>query len=63
MCNYFSFGVDARIGWGFDKSRTRSAFGNKCVYCCEGFKKIFLKTPSVNNTLLSMEVLVDNIMG
>jgi len=44
MCNYFSFGVDSRIGFGFDKHRTTSVLGNKCVYCWEGFKKMFIKT-------------------
>lgn len=48
MCNYFSFGVDARIGYGFDKKRTSSAFCNKIVYCCEGFKKMFLSNPTTN---------------
>ena len=40
MSNYFSLGVDARIGLGFDKARTRSQFKNKAVYAWEGFKKL-----------------------
>lgn len=44
MCNYFSFGVDSRIGYGFDKHRTKYVCGNKCVYCWEGFKKMFIST-------------------
>ena len=48
MINYFSIGVDARIGYGFDKNRTTNQCCNKCVYCWEGFKKMFIKTPKVN---------------
>jgi len=51
MCNYFSFGIDSRIGYGFDKKRTHSRFKNKLVYFCEGIKKAFLKTPKVNDVL------------
>jgi hypothetical protein len=25
------------------------------VYCCEGFKKMFIKNPSINYTLSSLE--------
>jgi len=56
MCNYYSFGVDSRIGYGFDKGRTKSRLGNKVVYCWEGFKKIFTKTPRLNE-------IVDNIQN
>jgi len=51
MCNYFSFGIDSRIGYGFDKKRTQSRCKNQLVYCCEGIKKMFLKTPKVNDVL------------
>jgi len=57
MCNYFSFGVDSRIGYGFDKGRTKSRFGNKIVYCWEGFKKFFTKTPRVNDVVENIQVL------
>jgi len=40
MSNYFSIGVESRIGLGFEKSRTNSAFKNKCVYGWEGLKKM-----------------------
>lgn len=46
LSNYFSLGVDARIGYGFDKKRTQSACCNKCVYFCEGIKKMCLSNPS-----------------
>ena len=47
MCNYFSLGVESRIGLGFDRKRTNSAFLNKVVYCWEGFKKMFMKTKKI----------------
>eukprot|EP01017_Pseudomicrothorax_dubius_P006532 TRINITY_DN11882_c0_g1_i5.p1 TRINITY_DN11882_c0_g1~~TRINITY_DN11882_c0_g1_i5.p1 ORF type:complete len:491 (+),score=82.96 TRINITY_DN11882_c0_g1_i5:70-1542(+) len=56
MSNYVSIGVDARMGLGFDKKRTRSAFLNKCVYGWEGFKKIFFKkTVPVDTALESVD--------
>ena len=33
MSNYFSIGLDARIGLGFDKRRTSTKCCNKVVYC------------------------------
>ena len=40
MCNYFSIGVESRIGLGFDKHRTANAFCNKVWYGLEGMKKL-----------------------
>ena len=40
MCNYFSLGVESRVGLGFEKKRTSSYLCNKCVYACEGIKKL-----------------------
>ena len=40
MCNYFSIGVESRIGLGFDKRRTGSVFCNKLCYGWEGLKKM-----------------------
>lgn len=51
MSNYFSIGIDARIGYGFDKRRTASRHKNKCFYCWEGFKKMFLKNKNIPETL------------
>jgi diacylglycerol kinase (ATP) len=56
MCNYFSFGVDSRIGFGFDKNRTTSVLGNKCVYCWEGFKKMFIRTAKIKDVVESFNV-------
>lgn len=40
MCNYFSFGLDARIGFAFEKRRTKSRCCNTCVYACQGAKRM-----------------------
>ena len=42
-CNYFSTGVESRIGFGFDKKRTRSQILNKFFYGTESVKKLFFK--------------------
>ncbi|KAL8275456.1 hypothetical protein Esti_000668 [Eimeria stiedai] len=42
MSNYFSMGVESRIGRGFDKHRTKSQALNKMRYGIEGFKKTFV---------------------
>jgi diacylglycerol kinase (ATP) len=41
MCNYFSIGIESRIGLGFDKKRTASVCCNKFFYFTEGLKKMF----------------------
>ena len=41
MCNYFSIGVESRIGLGFDKKRTGYVCCNKLFYFTEGLKKMF----------------------
>ena len=41
MCNYFSIGIESRIGLGFEKKRTRKACCNKMQYFNEGLKKMF----------------------
>ena len=53
-CNYYSIGIDARIGIGFDRNRTKSAFCNKTVYACEGFKKSLWTAKRLNETIQSL---------
>lgn len=43
MSNYFSIGVESRVGLGFDKKRTSNIFCNKCIYFCEGVKSLCCK--------------------
>lgn len=54
MCNYFSIGIESRIGLGFDRNRKRSAFMNKLVYGWEGLKKSFMRTPRVMDVMESL---------
>lgn len=57
MCNYFSLGVESRIGIGFDKGRSNNAVKNKMVYTKEGLKKsLFTNTLKVNETVHSLTV-------
>jgi len=59
MCNYFSIGYDGRVGLGFDKGRTKSAFLNLAVYGIEGGKKMCCSRPprarSVMQTLENID--------
>jgi len=58
MCNYFSLGLDARIGVGFDKGRAGSQLANKAVYGWEGTKKLlFKKKGLIANIMESMRLL------
>lgn len=36
MTNYFSFGMDARVGYHFDKKRSNFQFLNLLLYCLIG---------------------------
>ncbi|KRX04589.1 ATP-NAD kinase-like domain [Pseudocohnilembus persalinus] len=58
MCNYMSFGVDARIGLSFDRKRTTTRCVNQLVYAWEGIKQMCIKTPSASHTIHSLEEIV-----
>ena len=67
MSNYFSIGLDARIGLGFDKHRTSTKGCNRLRYGWEGLKKMCccIKTAKINElvhkvTSESEGVIVDN---
>ncbi|KAK6591188.1 diacylglycerol kinase [Cryptosporidium xiaoi] len=47
MSNYFSVGIESRIGIGFDRNRTKNAFLNKIRYALEGVKNTFRHTTPV----------------
>lgn len=48
FCNYFSFGIDGKIGYGFDKHRTKSRLGNLAMYACIGLAKTMTKTKTLD---------------
>jgi hypothetical protein len=50
--NYFSIGVESRVGLGFDKRRTPSVTRNKLIYAREGFKKMTVTKTILNNDLI-----------
>ncbi|CDI84710.1 diacylglycerol kinase, putative [Eimeria praecox] len=57
MSNYFSMGVESRIGRGFDRHRTKSQAFNKMRYGIEGFKKAFwTRTQNINSLILNLTV-------
>ena len=43
FCNYFSFGIDGKVGYEFDKYRTKSRLGNLAVYGVMGIMSNFSK--------------------
>lgn len=53
MCNYFSIGIESRIGLGFEKSRSDHYIKNKCIYGWEGIKKMccVAKTAKIKNVV------------
>ena len=59
MSNYCSIGIDARIGLGFDKSRSKNRIINKIVYAWEGLKKFLKPSVSISTVIDKMENLVE----
>ncbi|KEP64778.1 UNVERIFIED_CONTAM: diacylglycerol kinase accessory domain (presumed) domain-containing protein [Hammondia hammondi] len=52
MSNYFSMGVESRIGRGFDRHRRQSQLLNKMTYGIEGVKKAWFKrTLTIDNVV------------
>jgi len=49
FCNYFSFGLDGKIGYAFDRRRTSTRIGNLIVYGAMGLIKAASKTKSLND--------------
>lgn len=60
MSNYFSIGIESRIGLGFERNRAKSRAANKMVYAWEGFKKLFLKTHRMNNVISHVEEISED---
>ncbi|CAG9473576.1 diacylglycerol kinase, putative [Plasmodium vivax] len=60
MSNYFSIGIDSRIGRGFERHRQNSAFFNKLIYVIEGFKKIIFKKNIPVNLIIDKMVTGKN---
>ena len=59
-CNYFSTGLESRIGMGFERNRTRSQTLNKISYGLEGLKKGLLKKqPRVSHYVAELVCGID----
>lgn len=59
FCNYLSMGIDGRIGYTFDKYRTKSRFLNLLVYGAIGVKKMFDREMLLEDLISRMEILED----
>eukprot|EP01053_Blabericola_migrator_P005992 Blabericola_migrator_1__5991@NODE_301_length_10180_cov_125_201226_g247_i0_p2_GENE_NODE_301_length_10180_cov_125_201226_g247_i0NODE_301_length_10180_cov_125_201226_g247_i0_p2_ORF_typecomplete_len666_score97_38DAGK_acc/PF00609_19/1_7e26DAGK_cat/PF00781_24/1_5e14NAD_kinase/PF01513_21/0_18_NODE_301_length_10180_cov_125_201226_g247_i0807410071 len=60
MANYFSLGVESRIGVGFDRNRKSNAAFNKMAYAVEGVKKaLFHRRRSINDLVEGLYVITD----
>jgi hypothetical protein len=55
FCNYFSVGVDGKVGYSFDRHRTSTRIGNLAVYGMVGLVKSFTKTKTVSELSLSFK--------
>ena len=60
FCNYFSFGIDGKVGYEFDKYRTTSRLGNLAVYGAMGIFSNFQKIKTVGELL---EFILDESDG
>ncbi|KNG76796.1 diacylglycerol kinase [Plasmodium falciparum IGH-CR14] len=60
MSNYFSIGIDSRIGRGFERHRQKSAVCNKFIYAVEGFKKVSFKKNTPINLIIDKMINMDN---
>ena len=58
LSNYCSIGIDARIGLGFDKNRSKHRCINKLIYAWEGIKKFLKPSVNVGSVIEKMETLV-----
>jgi hypothetical protein len=54
--NYFSFGLDGKVGYSFDMHRTKSRLGNLTVYGALGFIKGITKTKNMHELLEDFRV-------
>lgn len=55
MTNYFSFGMDARVGFNFDRKRSNFQLLNLIIYCFIGFCNRCKTIPSVEKVVTDMK--------
>lgn len=56
FCNYFSFGIDGKVGYSFDKYRTGTRIGNMAVYGAMGAKSQLEKNKDIDQLVESVYV-------
>uniref|UniRef100_A0A6U6R1T8 Diacylglycerol kinase n=1 Tax=Zooxanthella nutricula TaxID=1333877 RepID=A0A6U6R1T8_9DINO len=61
VCNYLGIGLDARVGFGFDKSRQHNRHANKAVYAWEGTKKLLFKKKGVVGHIIDNMKTVESL--
>ena len=54
--NYFSFGIDGKVGYSFDRHRANSKCGNLIVYGAIGIAKSLTRTKTVDELIESSSV-------
>jgi diacylglycerol kinase (ATP) len=63
-CNYFSTGLESRIGLGFERNRTKSQTLNKLAYGIEGIKAVLLlKQPRIREYVDELVCGADTLDG
>eukprot|EP00743_Colponemidia_sp_Colp-15_P009380 GILK01010255.1.p1 GENE.GILK01010255.1~~GILK01010255.1.p1 ORF type:complete len:451 (+),score=31.10 GILK01010255.1:77-1429(+) len=64
MNNYFSIGIQGRVGIAFDKSRRHSPAGNKTMYAWHSVTEgLFKRSPRLKRLLHSVELLANPAAG
>lgn len=53
--NYFGIGIDARVGFSFEKRRTKNAFTNLVCYGCIGLFKWCRSINAIEDMIENME--------
>jgi hypothetical protein len=53
--NYFGIGIDARVGYTFDKYRTKNVFTNLICFACIGLAKLFKSSRKMEDLIETME--------
>ena len=59
FCNYFSFGIDGKVGFQFDKHRTGTRLGNMAVYGAMGAKSHLEKNKDMDELVESLYITKD----
>ena len=59
FCNYFSFGIDGKIGYSFDKYRTKNRYGNYAVYGAVGALNQITKNATIDELVKHLYITIE----